>query len=210
MIYTTRQFAEIDTALRRGKHISRSEIGTYEFITQNFDEFESYYLAYEVRLVQHPDGFFFLLAKGGLMPTRILGRSAMHLGMFIAFKRRDPDLTRYDGRMSISGLLKDLETSVPAETLAQVYAPKQKASLEGERIHTEVLRALKVLADLDFIEISGDQLIANEAINRFAELAKHSNAPTETAKMGLEVQRGVVFDITDEAFTLEDSDDITD
>lgn len=210
MIFTTRQFAEIDTALRRGKHISRSEIGAYEFITQNFDEFESFYSAYEVRLVQHPDGFFFLLAKGGLMPTRILGRSAMHLGMFIAFKRRDPDLTRYDGRMSISGLIQDLETSVPAETLAKVYAPKQKASLEGERIHTEVMRALKVLAELDFIEVSGDQLIANEAINRFAELAKHSNAPTEAAKMGLEVQRGVVFDITEEEITGEDGDDSTD
>jgi chromosome partition protein MukE len=209
MIFTTPQFAEIDTALRRGKHISRSEIGTYEFITQNFDDFESFYAAYGTRLIQHPDGFFFLLAKGGLMPTRILSRSAMHLGMFIAFKRRDPDLTRSDGRMSISGLVQDLETSVPAETLTKVYAPKQKASLEGERIHSEVMRALKVLENLDFIETSGDQLTTNEAINRFAELAKHSNAPTETAKMGLEAQRGVVFDITEE-MTGEDSDDSTD
>lgn len=209
MIFTTPQFAEIDTALRRGRHISRNDIGTYEFITQNFDDFESFYSAYGVRLIQHPDGFFFLLAKGSLMPTRILPRSAMHLGMFIAFKRRDPDLTRSDGRMSIAGLIQDLETSVPADTLAQVYAPKQKASLEGERIHTEVMRALKVLAELDFIETNGDQLIAHEAINRFAELAKHSNAPTETAKLGLEVQRGVVFDITEE-MTGEDSDDSAD
>lgn len=209
MIFTTPQFAEIDTALRRGRHISRSEIGRYEFITQNFDDFESFYAAYGTRLIQHPDGFFFLLAKGGLMPTRILNRSAMHLGMFIAFKRRDPDLTRSDGRMSIVGLIQDLETSVPAETLTQVYAPKQKASLEGERIHAEVMRALKVLAELDFIETNGDQLISHEAINRFAELAKHSNAPTETAKLGLEVQRGVVFDITEE-ITGEDSDDSTD
>jgi chromosome condensin MukBEF MukE localization factor len=209
MIFTTAQFAEIDTALRRGRHISRSEIGAYEFITQNYDDFELFYSAYGVRLIQHPDGFFFLLAKGSLMPTRMLPRSAMHLGMFIAFKRRDPDLTRSDGRMSIAGLIQDLETSVPAETLAQVYAPKQKASLEGERIHTEVMRALKVLADLDFIEINGDQLIALEAINRFAELAKHSNAPTDTAKLGLEVQRGVVFDITEE-IAREDSDDSAD
>lgn len=209
MIFTTPQFAEIDTALRRGRHISRDTIGTYEFITQNYDDFESFYSAYGVRLIQHPDGFFFLLAKGGLMPTRLLPRSAMHLGMFIAFKRRDPDLTRSDGRMSIAGLIQDLETSVPAETLVQVYAPKQKASLEGERIHTEVMRALRVLAELDFIEISGDQLIAHEAINRFAELAKHSNAPTETAKLGLEVQRGVVFDIPEEIIG-EDSDDTTD
>lgn len=210
MIFTTQQFAEIDMALRRGRHISRSEIGTYEFITQNFDEFESFYAAYGTRLIQHPDGFFFLLAKGSLMPTRILSRGVMHLGMFIAFKRRDPDLTRSDGRMSISGLIQDLETSVPAETLAQVYAPKQRVSLEGERIHSEVMRVLKVLAELDFIETNGDQLTANEAINRFAELAKHSNAPTETAKIGLEIQRGVVFDIAEEEMTGEDDNDITD
>lgn len=208
MIFTTTQFAEIDSALRRGRHISRSDIGTYEFITQNFDDFESFYAAYGVRLIQHPDGFFFLLAKGSLMLTRILPRSAMHLGMFIAFKRRDPDLTRSDGRMSIAGLIQDLETSVPADTLAQVYAPKQKASLEGGRIHTEVMRTLKLLAELDFIETSGDQLIAHEAINRFTELAKHANAPTEAAKLGLEIQRGVVFEITDD-ITGEDIDDST-
>jgi chromosome partition protein MukE len=209
MIYTTTQFAEIDTALRRGRHISRGDIGTYEFITQNFDDFESFYAAYGARLIQHPDGFFFLLAKGSMMPTRILPRSGMHLGMFIAFKRRDPDVTRSDGRMSIAGLIHDLETSVPAETLAQVYAPKQKASLEGERIHSEVMRAFKLLAELDFIEINGDQLIVHEAINRFAELAKNSNTPSETAKLGLEIQRGVVFDIADD-MTGEDSNDSTD
>lgn len=209
MIFTTPKFAEIDTALRRGRHISRNDIGTYEFITQNFDDFESFYSAYGVRLIQHPDGFFFLLARDGMMPTRVLSRSAMHLGMFIAFKRRDPDLTRSEGRMSIAALIQDLGTSVPAETLAQVYAPKQKASLEGERIHTEVMRALKVLAELGFIETTDDQLIAHDAINRFAELAKHSNAPTDTAKLGLEVQRGVVFDIPEEV-TGEDRDDRAD
>lgn len=209
MIFTTSQFAEIDTALRRGRHISRGDIGAYEFITQNFDDFESFYAAYGARLIQHPDGFFFLLAKGGLMPTRVLHRSAMHLGMFIAFKRRDPDLTRSDGLMSIAGLIQDLETSVPAETLTQVYAPKQKASLEGERIHAEVMRALKVLSDLDFIEINGDHLFAHDAINRFTEMAKHSNAPNDTAKIGLEIQRGVVFDIGEE-LTEEDSDDSAD
>lgn len=209
MIFTTTQFAEVDTALRRGKHISRNDIGTYEFVTQNFDDFESFYAAYGARLIQHPDGFFFLLARGALIPTRLLPQSAMHLGMFIAFKRRDPDLTRSDGRMSIAGLLQDLETSVPADTLTQVYAPKQKASLEGERIHAEVMKALKLLAELDFVEIDGDQLIAHESINRFAELAKHSNAPGETAKLALEVQRGVVFGVNDE-MNGEDGDGGTD
>lgn len=206
MIFTTEQFAQIDTALRRGRHISSSEIGHYSFITQNFDDFDSFYAAYGARLVKHPDGFFFLLAKGSMMPTRILSPSAMHLGMFIAFKRRDPEITLTDGRMSIVGLIQDLETSVPAETLTKVYAPKQKASLEGERIHTEVMRALKLLAELDFIEISGDQLTANDAINRFAELAKHSNAPSEVAKIGLGSKLGVVFDVTEELLD-GDSDD---
>jgi chromosome partition protein MukE len=209
MIYTTAKFAEIDIDLRRGRHISRNEISRFEFITQNFEAYESFYAAYGARLIQHPDGFFFLVAKGSLMPTRVLPRSVMHLGIFIAFKRRDPDLTRTNGTMSIAGLIQDLETSVPPETLVKVFAPKQKASLEGERVHTEIMRALKMLADLDFIEISGDRVVANEAINRFAELAKHANSLSNTTKLGLEVQRGVVFGVPDE-LSMEDGDDSTD
>ena len=209
MIYTTQNFAEIDVALRRGKHISRSDITSYEFVTQNFDAFEEFYAAYGVRLIQHPDGFFFLLARGSMMPTRVLRQSAMHLGMFIALKKQDPELTRTDGQMSISGLIQDLETSVPAETLAKIYAPKQKASLEGERIHSEVIRTLKVLQELDFIEMQGDTLTPLDAVNRFMELARHSNAPNEIGKAGLEVQRGVVFGLQGEVEG-EESDDSTD
>lgn len=209
MIFYTREFAEIDTALRRGKHLSRSDYATHEYVSQHFEDMERFYASYGCRLIQHPDGFFFLLTRGGLMPVRTLPRSVMHLGMFIALKVRDPELTRSDGRMSVAGLILDLETSISVETITKVYAPKQKEVLSGARVHEEIMRVLRTLDELGFVEMMGDQLIAREAIQRFAEMARHNNAPTETAKLGLEVQRGVVFDVIDEVVA-EDTDASTD
>lgn len=205
MIFFAKEFAEIDTALRLGKHLSRRDYGTHEFITRHFDDLERFYAGYGCRLVQHPDGFFFLLARGGMMPTRRLPRSVMHLGMFIALKTRDPELTRSDGRMSVDGLIRDLETSIPADTLSKVYAPKQKEVLTGSRVHEEIMRAMRTLAELGFIDMLGEQIHALEAIQRFAELARHNNTPDQTARIGLAVQRGVAFDVLAEGDG-EDSD----
>jgi chromosome partition protein MukE len=189
----SRKFAELDVALRSGRHISRHDYIDYEFVTHNFDDLESFYANYGCKLVQHPDGFYFLLPRSGLIPARQLSKGAMHLGQFIALKMRDPEVTRTNGHMSIDALIRDLETSVPVETLSQVYAPKQKEVLTSSRVHEEVLRSLRTLEELGFVRRAGDSIVALEAIHRFSEMARQRNAPSETTLVALQIQRGVVI-----------------
>lgn len=206
MIYHDKHFVDVDLILRQGGHINRSNLTLYQFVIDHFDEFKSFYQGYQCELVQHPDGFFFLLSKGGLIPSKILPKPCVHLGMFIALKTRDPEITRSSGRISLSNLMQSIETSVPRETLQQVYAPKQRESLSDARIAEEIRKALKTLTDMRFIEMQGEVIKPLEAIHRFAELARHDNNPDELSRLVLAEQRGVVFQTAEEE-TDDDKDE---
>jgi len=202
MIYLTRQFIESDLILRRGGHINRSNLPLYQFVTDHYDNLDQFYLGYQCKLTQHQDGFFYLLSKGGLIPTRLLPLPCIHLGMFIALKMRDPEITRSSGKIDLDGLLRSIEVSVPRETLQKVYAPKQREASVDTKITEEIQKALKDLARLNFVEIKGEIIRPLESINRFAELARHDNSPDELARIVL-MDRGVVFQESDE----DDSED---
>lgn len=199
MIYLDKHFVGADLILRRGGHINRSNLSFYQFLIDNFDELRSFYQGYQCELVQHPDGFFYLLSRGGLIPTRLLPMPCVHLGMFIAMKSRDPEITRSSGRINLENLLQSIETSVPRETLQKVYAPKQRESSADTRIAEEIQKALKMLAEMRFIEIQGDTIRPFEAIQRFAEMARHDNNPDELSRLVLSEQRGVVFQTPDQS-----------
>lgn len=199
MIYLDKHFVGADLILRRGGHINRSNLSFYQFLIDNFDELKGFYHGYQCELVQHPDGFFYLLSKGGLIPTKLLPMPCVHLGMFIAMKSRDPEITRSSGRISLENLLQSIETSVPREALQKVYAPKQRESSTDTRIAEEIQRALKTLAEMRFIEIQGETIRPLEAIQRFAEMARHDNNPDELSRLVLTEQRGVVFQTPDES-----------
>lgn len=207
MIYLDKHFVGADLILRRGGHINRSNLSFYQFLIDNFDELKSFYQGYQCELVQHPDGFFYLLSKGGLIPTRLLPMPCVHLGMFIAMKARDPEITRSSGRIGLENLLQSIETLVPRETLQKVYAPKQRESLADTRIAEEIQKALKTLAEMRFLEIQGETIRPLEAIQRFAEMARHDNNPDELSRLVLSEQRGVVFQTPDES-TEEESEEI--
>lgn len=192
-IFHDEQFVEIDILLRRGAHINRSSLAQYGFLCQHYDELQAFYRRYGCSLLQHPDGFFFMTVKGSLMRTRLLPKTCMHLGEFIALKARDPEITRSLGRISISQLLQDIETLVPRATLQAVYAPGKRDATVDESISEEITKALKLLADLGFVEMADKAIRPLEAIHRFAELARHDNDPSDDAKLHMTVQRGVVF-----------------
>ncbi len=193
IIYHDDKFIEIDLLLRRGGHINRSNLASYDYVCQNFEELQKFYLRYGSSLFQHPDGFFYMSVKGGKFQTRLLPKSCVHLGIFISLKARDPEITRSSGRILINQLFQDIETSVPREILQQVYAPKRREATVDESISDEIKKALKVLNDLGFIEISGSTIRPLEAINRFAELARYNNEPDNEDNLVLTIQRGVVF-----------------
>lgn len=193
MIYFDKHFVGADLILRRGGHINRSNLSYYQFLIDNFDELKRFYSGYQSELVQHPDGFYFLLSKGGLIPTRLLPKQCVHLGMFIALKSRDPEITRSSGRIGLENLLQSIETSVPRDTLQKVYAPKQREASADMRITEEIQKALKTLAEMRFLEFQGEFIRPLESIQRFAEMARHNNTPDDLGRLVLSEQRGVVF-----------------
>lgn len=193
-IFYDDQFAEIDILLRRGAHINRSNLSSYEFLTQNYGELKEFYQRYGCSLFQHQDGFFYMTVKGGRMRTRLLPKSCMHLGQFIAHKARDPEITRSLGKIAVSQLIKEIETLVPRETLQAVYAPGRRDVSADECMSSEIMKALKQLSDLGFVELTEKTILPLESILRFSELARHDNKPNDIAKLNME-SRGVVFDV---------------
>jgi len=187
------EFVEIDLLLRRGGHINRSNMALYDYMCQHLVELKDFYNRYGCMLYQHPDGYFYMTVKGGKFQTRLLPKSCVHLGMFIALKARDPEITRASGRISVSQLLQDIETSVPRDILQQVYAPNRREAVVDECINDELKKALKTLGDLGFIELTDVSMRPLEAIGRFAELARNNNEPSDESRLNLIVSRGVVF-----------------
>lgn len=198
-IFHDDEFVEIDLLLRRGGHINRSNMALYDYMCQHLTQLKDFYTRYGCSLYQHPDGFFYAMVKGGKLQTRLLPKSCVHLGMFIALKARDPEITRSSGRIPVNQLLQDIETSVPRDILQQVYAPKRREAFVDEYINDELKKALKTLAELGFIELTDLAIRPLEAISRFAELARSNNDPSDENRLNLIVTRGVVFNEGDDA-----------
>jgi len=208
MIFTTDKFVEVDTILRRGGHVNRSELRGYEFICENYEQLRSFYERYQCSLVQHGDGFFYLLSVGNLLPARQLSKPCMHLGMFIAMKAKDPEITRLSGRIAIKQLFQAIETTVSPEILRRIYAPKQRDASKDAKIADEITKALKTLEALNFITVKDDLIRPTEAIERFASLARHDNNPDPTTREYLIARQGVVFhEAEDESKVIEDEDE---
>lgn len=207
MNYLDKQFVDVDLVLRRGGHINRSDLIAYDWLCNNHDDLKSFYANYGASLTQHPDGFFFLaVSQGAKLRSRLLPKPCIHLGIFIALKARDPEITRSSGWMQLAQLLHDIETTVPKDVLQEVYAPGRKENVVDDRITLAITHALKVLADLCFIESRGDRFRPMEAIHRFAEFARHNNAPDENARIKMTVERGVVFEDAAAVDENEDND----
>lgn len=205
MNYLDREFADVDLILRRGGHINRSALALYDWVCRNHDDLKALYTNYGSTLAQHPDGFFFLTLSGGKLRSRLLPRTCVHLGMFIALKARDPEITRSSGWMGTTQLLHDIETSVPKDILQEAYAPGAKENVVDGRISLAITNALKVLDELCFIELRGDQFRPLEAIGRFAEFARHDNAPDDDARIQMSIERGIVFHDAADGDEIEDT-----
>lgn len=210
MNYLDKEFADVDLILRRGGHINRSALALYDWVCRNHDDLKALYANYGSTLTQHPDGFFFLTLSGGKLRSRLLPRTCVHLGMFIALKARDPEITRSSGWMGTTQLLHDIETSVPKAPLQEVYAPGAKENVVDDRISLAITNALKVLDELCFIELRGDRFRPLEAIGRFAEFARHNNAPDDDARIQMSIERGVVFHDAADGEEIEDTNNDAD
>lgn len=205
-IYQDKLFVEVDLILRRGGHINRSALSQYEYICAHFPSIERFYNNYGCSIHQHPDGFFYMVAKGSAFRTRLLPKTCVHLGTFIALKARDPEITRSSGRISTKQLQQDLLTSVPRPVLQKIYAPKRRDISADAYIGEEIAKALEMLAELKFIQFEGDAFKPLEAINRFADVPRQGAPLSEDAYFRLRIQNAVVFDGDDSDCTEENGD----
>lgn len=193
MIFLDERFVDADLTLRRGGHVNRDNFTLYNWVQDNYDVLSGFYSNFGCKLRQHPDGFFFLVISGQKLKSRVLPKPCVHLGIFLALKARDPEITKTSGRIAVDQLLQDIETTVPAETLQKVYAPRARESQISIRIHDEITNGLKILSDLKFIEMRNETIKPLESISRFAEFARYDNEPDETALNLLKAQEGLVF-----------------
>lgn len=190
------KFAAADVLLRSGGQVNRSDYSDYEYITHQLDELQRFYAGYQASLIHHPDGFFFLHAQDGVLPTRVLPRSTMHMGQFICLKLRHPDSTRSAGVLSVHLIVHELESSLPRAELLRIYAPKNVLAVAPSRALDQMHKAINELARLRFVRKKGDALTPLESIRRFAELARHGNDPDELGRLALQA-RGVILDAED-------------
>jgi chromosome condensin MukBEF MukE localization factor len=197
-------FPKLDTALRRGIHITSSDYVSHEFLARNFVELATFYGRYDASLIDHPDGFFFLRTDGSVIPNRSLSKPCMHLGQLLAYLARESAIARTRGILQLDELYQTMSTMCAAELLAQIYVPNAKNSVSPQQIKNEILRCLKVFAQLNMItfERGREAIQLTEAIGRFTEMARHNNCPSPAAKKNLEINRGVEFDTPPD---LEDS-----
>jgi chromosome partition protein MukE len=207
LIYMQPHFAEVDTALRTGFHVTANNFAEYEFIAQNFDALSGFYRSYHSTLTEHPDGFFYLQTDdNSTIPSRTLPRPCMHLGQLLALMARDPSITKTKGVVTTDHLFKTLGAMFSTTILGKIYAPHAKGMSTEEKIQKEIRRALRTLAQLNFIVLDKNEasLSMTVAINRFVEIARHDNEPSEAARRELEICRGVRFDAFDNSTFQED------
>ncbi len=211
MIYEKAHFVSADLILRRGGHINRSDLDVYHFVSDNFDEFKLFYERYGCSLVQHQDGFYFLISDGSAIRTKLMPMSCVHTGTFICLKMREPEITTTAGKLTIKGLLVSMETTVPRQTLLNVYAPKKREASSDATIREEILKALRLLEDLYFIKVKDDVIYPTEAINRFADVARYDNDPDEAARLHLAIAKGILFkDTAEEGSATDDEEERND
>lgn len=188
-------FPKVDTALRMGCHITTDDFVSHEFVAQNFSELCQFYATYEAALIEHPDGFFFLHTDDGVIPSRNLPKSCVHIGQLLAHMAREPLITKTRGIVALDQIFQRLSTMFSAELLGKIYAPKARENGTEKQIKKEVHRALRILARLNFVtfEPGMEALFITDAINRFADVARHDNNPSPAAQKDLEIKRGIKF-----------------
>lgn len=197
------KFAAIDVRLRSGAQVNRTDYEDYEYLCQNLEDLQRFYAVYQATLTQHPDGFFFLNAQDGLIRSRRLPHSTMHMGQFICFKSREAESTRFSSVLSKQQIVQELETSLPQDQLLRIYGPGHGRTVALSTALKQMHKSMKELERLHFVQSNGDALKPLESICRFAELARHGNEPDESGRLALEA-RGVVLGAED---LLEDGED---
>lgn len=165
-------FPEVDTALRRGRHIDRSDEAWYLFIIESQRYLESFYRRYDCELVGRSDGFFFLASTDGLLGKRMLSAGEMVVGQALALLYLSPSSVQHAGLISREQLLSHLTGILTFPTLIRVLTPQRRRVDERvaeQEARDKVMAATRRLASLGFVDLVAEQIRLRAPLARFID-----------------------------------------
>jgi chromosome partition protein MukE len=176
------RFADVDMALRRGRHIDREDSDWYAYLLDAQVLLESFYRRFGCELVYRSDGYFFLLPTGEKLGKRQLSVAEMLVGQGVALLYLDPRTIESGGIVTRDTVLGHLATVMGTDALVHAFSnPKRKRVDERvaqEGVRTRVAEALRKLANLGFVDLlEGDQIRLRLALMRFAEPVRGTDSP---------------------------------
>jgi chromosome partition protein MukE len=180
-------FANIDLALRRGRHVHRDEEEAYQLLVAARELLEPFYERYGCELVHRSDGYFFLLPTGTGLPRRQMSVPEMIVGQALALCYLDPGNVRSGGVITRDELLAHLASVMGTDALVQALNPGRRRRLD-ERVAQKLVRqrvgeALRRLSQLGFVDVvESDRLKLHSSLMRFAEPVRGLDAPSEALR----------------------------
>ena len=172
-VVTDPLFAEIDTELRQGRHVSSHETERYGFLRDAQEHLEGFYRQYDCELRRAADGFFYLVPNGDRLGRRRLSGAEMLVGQALALLYLDPQTVRSRGVIASAQVVQRLETLVGRDRLVAELFPRRKHRDERvaqDTVRKEIGNALRALAGLGFVNVvEAGQVRLCPALLRFAD-----------------------------------------
>ena len=171
-------FPDVDSALRRGRHIDRDDTSWFGFLADAADMLEPFYRRFGAELVYRADGYYYLLPTGVRLAKRYLSVAEMLVGQALTLLYLDPATVEQGGRVRRDQVLGHLATVMGTDALVRALNPKRRRYDERvaqETVRTRVADALRRLGALGFVEALGaEELKLRPALLRFAEPVRAS------------------------------------
>jgi chromosome partition protein MukE len=177
------RFAELDLALRRGRHIDREDGELYAFLFDSAVHLEAFYQRLGCELIHQADGYYYLLPTSDKLGKRHLSVPEMLVGQALALQYLDPAVLKTGGVVTRDSVLSQLATIVGSDRLIAMFNPKKKRIDERvaqNAVRAKVADAIKKLAGLGFVELKeGEHIQLRSALMRFAEGVRDHQSPTQ-------------------------------
>lgn len=198
-------FADLDLALRRGRHVDREDFAWYTLLTEAQDHLETFYRRYGCELIHKPDGYFYLLPTGEKLSRRQLSAGDMLVGQALALLYLDPATIERGGRITTEDVIAQLVVVLGSDALIRVFNPTKRRRVDErvaqKNVRSKIGEGVRHLAALGFIDLAEDgQLRLRPALLRFAEPVRGLSAPAEAlAKLVADGEVALVAETEGEA-----------
>lgn len=188
--FLNERFANLDSKLRRGFHITSTNLDEHNYIVENLEGLETFYSHYGAELVKTADSVFYLRNKeNALMGRETLTPLEMTVGRILCYVKIN--LHSYDNLMSgwvpFDVIINEMKQLVPTEKLSQIYKHKDALTdQELQKFIERIKRVLRKFKKLNFVALKGNDYMyvqTTDAIYRFANDQRGVDSNDELCRM---------------------------